>query len=133
MAGKHYHVTPRSKRDKSLPYTYEAWVDILAGKGKEPVYDHYFSDTLCGLIECLDNAEISVEHVRLCGLYRGEQAQLDSTFCTDANGAWLKRPELCRALEEHYDHTHEECYRGHVAEGPCLFEDRDREGTGPVW
>ena len=133
MPRKKYEILPRSKKDRSLPYTYEAWVDILEGKGKEPVYDHYFSDTLCGLVEVLNENELRPEHVILKGLYRGEHIPLDSGLCIDVRGRWLKRPQLCRVLEEHYNHTHEECYKGHVEEGHCEFEDRDREGVGPLW
>lgn len=133
MAENQFHIKPRSKADRSLPYTYEGWVDILAGRGKEPVFDHYFSDTLCGLVEVLDEQEIAPGHVQLYGLYRGEQTRLDTSLCTDDEGRWLKRPHLCHALEEHYEHTHEECYKGHVEKGHCMFEDRDREGIGPTW
>ena len=59
MQTRKHHDRPRSQRDHSLPYTYEAWVDILEGRGSEPVYDHFFSDTLCGLIECLENEEVA--------------------------------------------------------------------------
>jgi len=124
---------PLSKRDRTLPYTYEAWVDILAGEGSEPVFDHYFSDTICGLVEYLDEHEIRPEHVKLYGVYRRKPTELDPGLCTTADGRWLKRPELCRALEERYGHDHEECYRGHVEKGSCLFEDRERGGTGPTW
>jgi hypothetical protein len=133
MEPRQYHVQPRSKKDRTLPYTYEAWVDILEGEGLQPVYDHYFSDTLCGVIECLDRKGILPDHVQLYGLYRGKQTQLDVAVCTDDEGTWLSRPTLCRVLEEHYDHTHEECYRGHVEDGHCSFEDRERKSAGPVW
>lgn len=133
MESKDYHIQPRSKKDRSLPFTYEAWVDILEGAGLEPVYDHYFSDTLCGLIECLDDKGIGPEHVQLYGLYRGKHARLDEAVCTDEEGRWLARPHLCLALQKHFAHTHEECYRGHVADGRCAFDDRDREGAGPSW
>lgn len=133
MARNQFHIQPRSKKDRSLPFTYEGWVDILAGQGTEPVYDHYFSDTLCGLVEVLDENGFRPEYVILKGLYRGKRINLDSGLCTDCQGHWLKRPQLCRALEKHYDHSHEECYKGHVEKGHCLFEDRDRKGVGPVW
>ncbi|MGD9546847.1 MAG: hypothetical protein AB7V45_04765 [Candidatus Krumholzibacteriia bacterium] len=124
---------PQSKKDRTLPYTYEGRVDILEGKGAEPVYDHYFSDTLCGLVECLDEEGFGPDRVRLFGLYRGEKSELDNSVLVDDRGRWLKRPALCRALEQHYAHAHEECYRGHVEKGPCSFEDRDRSGEGPAW
>lgn len=133
MANKEFHIKPRSKKDKSLPYTYEAWVDILAGLGRDPVYDHYLSDTLCGLVEVLEQEGIQSVHARLFGQFRGQQTELDTKLCTDEAGNWLQRPHLCHVLEEHYEHTHEECYKGHVEKGHCQFEDRDRQGVGPVW
>ena len=133
MKSRKHHVRPRSKKDKSLPYTYEAHVDILEGKGTEPVYDHFFSDTLCGLVECLAEQGVQPAQVKLYGLFRGEQTLLDNDLCTNDSGAWLKRPALCHVLEEHYEHTHEECYKGHVDKGECMFEDRDRKSVGPTW
>jgi hypothetical protein len=133
MTGKDTAGRPWSKRDRSLPCTYEAWVDILAGGGREPEWDHYFSDTLCGLIECLDEQGIGPAHVRLFGVYRKEQTPLDTGVLVDADGRWLARPDLCHALEVHYAVTREECYRGHVEKGTCAFADRDRDGDGPVW
>ena len=83
VARNQFHIKPRSKKDRSLPYTYEGWVDILAGQGTEPVYDHYFSDTLCGLVEVLEQEEIQPDHVKLFGLFRGEHTELDTDLCTD--------------------------------------------------
>jgi len=123
---------PRSKFDKGLPYTYEAWVDILDGHGSEPVFDHYFSSTLCGLIDYLDNLGLQPGDVRLYGVYRGRKTRLDSDRCS-AGGRWLKRPRLCRALEKIYLETQDDRYRGHREDGPCAFDDRDRTGVGPVW
>ena len=124
---------PRSKRDKGLPYTYEAWTDILEGKGREPVYDHYFSSTVCGLIDYLDEQGFVPAEVRIYGVYRGRKTRLDIDLLLDEAGRWLKRPDLCLALEKHYERTGDEAYRGHFADGWCLFEDRDRSGVGPVW
>ena len=124
---------PQSMRDRNLPFTYEGWVDILAGEGAEPVYDHFFSDTLCGLIECLSGRNISPGQVLLYGVYRGDQLLLKNSVLIDQEGNWLQRPALCRALEEHYQHTYEECFRGHVEQGNCSFYDRDPESLGPVW
>jgi hypothetical protein len=124
---------PRSKRDKGLPYTYEAWVDILDGQGREPVFDHYFSSTICGLIEHLDDLGLCPEEVRLYGVYRGRKTRLYRELLTTDDGQWLKRPVLCHQLEEYYARTGDEYYRGHVETGECAFEDRDRARSGPVW
>ena len=126
-------VGPLSKRDTTLPYTYEAWVDILGGEGREPIYDHYFADTICGLVELLETKEIVPAEVRLFGVYRRRLIPLETDVVTDHDGDWLERPALCHALEEHYASPREERYRGHVEHGHCAFEDRDRRGSGPVW
>lgn len=124
---------PRSKYDQSLPYAYEARVDELSGSGKEPLFNHYFSDTICGLIEFLDENSIEPAAVQLFGIYRKVQIPLDTAPCTDDQGAWLPRPELCHSLEEHYRQTLVARYKGHVEKGPCSYEDRERKGIGPVW
>ena len=124
---------PRSKRDKGLPYTYEAWVDILDGQGREPVYDHYFSSTICGLIEYLDEKDLQPVDVRLYGVYRGRKTRMAMELFTSDDESWVMRPELCHVLEETFKRTRDECYRGHVEIGLCAFEDRDRMGSGPVW
>ena len=64
---------PHSKRDRPLPYTYEGWIDALDGKGTEPVWHHYFCDTLCGLIEFLADEEMDPGKVKLYGVFRKEQ------------------------------------------------------------
>jgi hypothetical protein len=124
---------PRSKRDRSLPYTYEALVDILSGQGRQPIWDHYFSDTICGLIDSLRDGGIAPADVRLFGVYRRRRSPLELGCCLDADGEWLERPELCRALEAQYRRTMDARYRGHVERGHCAFEDRDRRADGPVW
>jgi hypothetical protein len=88
---------------------------------------------LCGLIETLDDEGFGPRDVRLYGLFKGKKSELDTGLCIDQTGNWLRRPHLCHVLEEHYEHTHEECYKGHVEKGHCSFEDRDREGFGPLW
>ncbi len=122
---------PRSKYDKSLPYTYEARVDVLSGRGTEPVYDHYFSDTICGLIEYLKDNDIKPSDVQLFGVYQKKEIPLKTTYCTTPDGAWLHRPDICKSLEDHYRNSLEERYKGHIDDGACSFEDRDRKGMGP--
>ncbi len=123
---------PRSKYDKTIPYTYEARVSLPGGGDENLLTQHYFSDTLCGLIETLDGEGIAADEVKLYGVYRKEEFELDTDPCTDEQGAWLSRPELCRALEETYAATLEERYKGHVEKGHCSYEDRDRRGIGPA-
>jgi hypothetical protein len=122
---------PKSKYDKSLPYTYMAKIDVLNGQGEEPVYDYYFADTICGLIEYLDEHNIHSDEVIVAGLYQTREYELNKTVFTDGNREWLKRPKLCQSIEAHFKKTLDEFYKGHVDDGECSFEDRDRQGAGP--
>ena len=119
---------PLSKYDKSLPYTYMAKVPAI--EGDEELYSYYFADTICGLIEYLENHEIGPEGVELFGLYLKKEIPLEKEHCLSSNQQWLNRPEICRSLEAHYKKTLEESYKGHVEKEACSFEDRNRRGRG---
>lgn len=117
---------PKSKYNKSLPYTYEARIDVLYWKGAEPMYSYQSSDTICGLIDYLDKNNIVPEQVEIYGIYLKKEILLDKKYCLSEDGKWLRRPALCKSLEEHYKKTLEEQYKGHVATKECAFDDRDR-------
>jgi hypothetical protein len=120
---------PRSKYDKSLPFTYYAQIPAI--EGDEEFFLYYFSDTVCGLIERLDATNVSPDGVRLYGAYSQGDIPIDTESCTTADGKWLRRPDICRSLEDRYRKTLEKRYKGHVEKGECAFEDRDRRGGGP--
>ena len=122
---------PKSKYDKSLPYTYMAKIDVLNGQSQEPVYDYYFADTICGLIEYLDEHDVHSDEIVIAGIYRSKEHELSKNVFTDSNGQWLKRPILCQSIEAYYEKTKDEFYKGHTDEGECSFEDRERQGSGP--
>ncbi|MFC2103330.1 hypothetical protein ACFLSS_02760 [Bacteroidota bacterium] len=117
---------PESKYDKSLPYTYTAEVRVI--DSDDDLVAHYFSDTICGLIKYLDNLNIPPNNVELFGIYMDKETLLKKDRCTNPDGEWLSRPDICRSLEEHYKKTLDERYKGHVDKGECSFEDRDRIG-----
>lgn len=122
---------PRSKYERSIPFTYEAKVDTLAGAGSEALYEYYFSDTLCGLVELMDSLGLGPDRAELFGVFRGEALLLENSVLTDEAGRWLSRPGLCRALEAEFAATQDRRYLGHVERGSCRYEDRDRVGLGP--
>jgi len=64
---------PLSKYDKSLPYTYMAKVPVI--EGDEEMFSYYFADTICGLIEYLDQKNIAPAEVELYGLYLKQEIQ----------------------------------------------------------
>ena len=111
---------PRSKYDKTLPYTYEARIRIF-----EDSDDHksYFSDTVCGLIEYLHENNIAPNAVSIFEIYREHEVPIEARFFATPDGAWLFKPDICRAFEQHY--------KGHIHEKTCSFKDRARGGVGP--
>jgi hypothetical protein len=121
-------IGPLSKYDKSLPYTYMARVSAI--EGIEGLYSYYFADTICGLIEYLDNHQIPPDDVELFGIYQKQEIPLEKNLCLNKDDQWLDRPEICHSLEIHYNQSLEERYKGHTEKESCLFEDRDRKGMG---
>ena len=116
---------PRSKYNKTLPYTYMA--KIFSIEGDDETANYHFADTICGLIEYLDENHIPPDEVELYGCYLKKEIPLDKTPCLSNEGAWLLRPLLCRALEIHYKNTMDERYKGHIELDDCSFDDRDRK------
>ncbi len=122
---------PRSKKDKTIPYTYEAQVDLLRGQGDRPMPESYFADTICGLVETLVEEGIAPHEVCLFGVYQGKQIELETDRCVGDDGDWMVPPQLCHELEAYYRETMDDRYRGHVEHGSCRYEDRDTTGHGP--
>lgn len=111
---------PKSKYDKSLPYTYEARIRIFEG-GEE--YNSYFSDTICGLVEYLHQNEIAPEDVKIVEVYQKRESPIDTQLCTTPDHHWLFKPAICRSFEAHY--------KGHIQDNTCSFKDRSCQGSGP--
>ena len=111
---------PKSKYDKSLPYTYEARIPLFEESNE---YNSYFSDTICGLIEYLHRNNIQPDGVRIFEVYLKQESPIDSRFFTTADQQWLFKPDICRAFESHYP--------GHIRDKTCSFKDRGRAGIGP--
>jgi hypothetical protein len=108
-----------------------AKIDVLNGQGEEPVYDYYFADTICGLIEYLDEHDVHSDETIVAGLYQSREHELDKSIFTTQNREWLQRPLLCQTIESHYKKSLDKFYKGHVDEGECSFEDREKQGSGP--
>ena len=116
---------PLSKYDKSLPYTYMAKVTIIGGD--DELANYYFADTICGLVEHLDKNNIEPDEVELFGCYLKKEILLDNDPLLTEDGNWLKRPQLCKSLEDYYEKTMDDRYKGHEAHSDCSFDDRSRE------
>lgn len=120
---------PRSKYDGSLPYTYVA--KVRAVEESDEFFLHYFADTICGLIEYLAETGVAPEATELFGAYSKEDITIPTECCIDRDGEWLRRPDICRSLEDRYRDTPEDRFKGHIERGECSFEDRNRRGAGP--
>lgn len=111
---------PKSKYDKSLPYTYEARVRILQGSVE---YNSYFSDTICGLVEYLHRCHIQPGEAEIFEIYQKQELALEVQRFATPDNRWLFKPDICRAFEDHY--------QGHIQDNSCSFNDRDGKGSGP--
>lgn len=111
---------PKSKYDKSLPYTYEARIRMFEESDE---YKSYFSDTICGLIEYLHRNKIPPAGVKIFEIYLEQESPIDHRFFTSSDQQWLFKPDICRAFEKHY--------AGHIRDKTCSFKDRGRAGVGP--
>ena len=111
---------PRSKYDKSLPYTYEARVRVFEGSEE---YNSYLADTICGLVEYLHKNGIKPDEVQIFEIYQEQEFPVDARRYATSGQQWLFKPDICRAFEDHY--------KGHIHADGCSFEDRDRKGSGP--
>ena len=116
-------IGPESKYDDSLPYTYEARVPVIEG---EDDYNSYVSDTICGLIQYLQDNGINAEEATLYEIYKTDEKIIDKKLCINDRGGWLKRADICKSFVQHY--------KGHILQGyggGCSFQDRARKGFGP--
>jgi hypothetical protein len=129
MSVMHRLVGPRSKYDRSLPYTYLA--KVVEVDGVPDLAVHYYADTICGLTEYLAEYGIAPEQVELFGMYLDRAIRIDKEICLDTDRKWLRRPELCGALEKYYRANMEQQYVGHRELVPCSYTDRDRRASGP--
>jgi len=106
-------IGPKSKYDKSIPYTYEARVPIIEG---DELYNSYIEDTICALVRCLSEHGISPREVTIYEIFEKEEKLVDHHLLVSPEGRWLSRSELCQSFKEHY--------KGHIFEGGCSFQDR---------
>ena len=111
---------PKSKYDKSLPYTYEARIRIFEGSGE---YNSCFADTICGLVEYLHQNDIKPDEVQIIEVYQKQESPIDVKLFTTPDQQWLFKPDICRSFEEYY--------KGHIQGNTCSFSDRDCKGSGP--
>jgi len=113
---------PKSKYDPTIPYTYMGKVNIFHGSDIEPLYMHCFADTLCGLVEYLNEHQIQADEVELYELTNKGEKKVKKSLCLDKKNQWLTRPAICHSLEGNY--------KGHIDEKRCSFRDRSRRGGG---
>lgn len=111
---------PASKYDHRLPYTYAARVVV---KGVPGMTEHYVSDTLCGLLERLNQENVSPEDVTIREVHTESEMPILTKHCLTSDGKWLLRPQSCRVFEARYT--------GHERTGRCCYRDRDRTADGP--
>jgi hypothetical protein len=118
-------VGPESKLNPDLPYTYEARIDPMDGIGEKDDLLYYYSDTLCGLVHFLDEKGIAPKDVELVAVFKDKEINIDPKPMTK-DKRWLRRPALCRSLEDHYQASQLKQYIGHEMHSECEYTDRDQ-------
>ncbi len=113
-------IGPKSKYDRSIPYTYEARVPIIEG---ETIYNTYVADTICGLASNLEKLSIPPSAVEIFEIYQSAKKRIEESYYSTSDGHWINKPEMCQSFKNHYE--------GHIYSGGCTFEDRDFSCTGP--
>ena len=112
-------IGPKSKYENDIPYTYEARIKIIDGDE----YNSFYADTVCALVEYLDEKKIEPDGVTLYEIFKDKVNKLDSEYCVSRDGRWLSRQQLCATFTQRYP--------GHIHENCCTFEDRERDVAGP--
>ncbi len=112
-------IGPDSKYEDDIPYTYEAKIKIIDGTE----FNSYFADTICALVEYLDEKKIEPDGVEIYEIFKDKEVKLNSEYCVSKDGGWLSRKELCASFTERYP--------GHIHENCCTFDDRERNVEGP--
>ena len=112
-------IGPDSKYKDDIPYTYEARIRII----DDTEYNSFYADTICALVEYLDENKIEPDGVELYEIFKDEEKKLNREYCVSEDGEWLSRKGLCVAFTERYP--------GHIHENCCTFEDRERDVEGP--
>lgn len=110
---------PKSKYAKDLPYAYEARVSLA---GDAAVTATYLSDTICGLVEYLQQEGVDPGAVEILEVHQEHDVVLERDLYLGRAGEWLARPALCRSFETHYP--------GHIRADDCTFSDRDKGIAG---
>lgn len=112
-------IGPKSKYKDDIPYTYEARVKIINDKE----FNSYFADTICALVEFLDEKKIEPDDVELYEIFTDKEKKLNRYYCVSDKGEWLSRKQLCVSFTERYP--------GHIHANCCTFDDRERDVEGP--
>ena len=99
-----------------MPCLYEARVKVV-----DDEYNSYMADTICALVEYLNEHDFASDEVEIFEVFKQNEKSLGIKFCISDDGKWLSRLELCESFKEHYP--------GHIDEGVCTFENRERDVT----
>ena len=93
MSLKRKFLGPKSKYDKSLPYTYMAKAQIM--KVIQIWFQHILQILFVDLLNIWMQRKITPNEAELFGIYRKDEIKLDKKILIDNKGNWLLRPEIC--------------------------------------
>ena len=95
-------IGPESKYDNSLPYTYEARVPVIEG---DDDYNSYISDTICGLIQYLQDKNINPDEATLYEIYKEDEKIIDTKPTIRTNIGPALKISFTESADHSYDST----------------------------
>lgn len=111
---------PKSTYDQSIPYLYEARLPVVE---LAEVHHTFQADTICALVEHLNQQGIAPEEVTIFEIYQDQENLISKSLYTTTDNHWIGKPAICSIFEA--------TYPGHIHGGSCSFEDRTKKGRGP--
>lgn len=112
-------LTKKSAFQDILPYTYEARINVA---DEDFEYYSYYSDTICNLVDYLDQHDFHPEQVTFFEIYHNQKVLLTHRLFSE-DKLWLQKSALCDLFNNYY--------MGHIKKGKCIFQKRDVSTRGP--
>ncbi|MCK5716464.1 MAG: hypothetical protein KAH77_03165 [Thiomargarita sp.] len=110
-----------SKYDKTIPYTYEAIVNIM--EDDDAIKISYMADKICTLINLLKKRQVDPKTVTMFEIYNGKDTLIPADCYMTEDDKWFPKTKLCRPMTSRYGEA--------KTDQNCQFRDRNNRICGP--
>ncbi len=112
-----------SKYNKTVPYTYQAVIQVVEDDDDDSIRIAYFADRICSLTNFLKKQQIVPDTVTIFETYDGKETVVPKELYMTEDSKWLPKTELCHPMTSRYGEPKDE----HT----CQFRDRTNRVAGP--